>query len=119
MQVSLVGARYPHSNVRLILSKLDDVIPADSIKKLMARFMGEDGEADAGTVHERMFRTILRDFIGYELRDGQCLCDVHNQGGGSPMHRGLVRGRKKREKGWIYTSCPCPMADDRAEKLRE
>ena len=67
--VSLVGARYPHSNVRLILSKLDDVIPADSIKKLMARFMGEDGEADAGTVHERMFRTILRDFIGYELRD--------------------------------------------------
>ena len=71
LYVSLVGARYPHSNVRLILSKLDDVIPADSIKKLMARFMGEDGEADAGTVHERMFRTILRDFIGYELRDGQ------------------------------------------------
>ena len=69
--VTLVGARYPHSNVRLILNKLDDVIPADSIKKLMARFMGEDGEADAGTVHERMFRTILRDFIGYELRDGQ------------------------------------------------
>ena len=57
--------------MRLILNKLDDVIPADSIKKLMARFMDEDGEADAGTVHERMFRTILRDFIGYELRDRQ------------------------------------------------
>ena len=59
--------------MRLILNKLDDVIPADSIKKLMARFMDEDGEADAGTVHERMFRTILRDFIGYELRDADRL----------------------------------------------
>ena len=80
--ISLVGARYPHSNVRLILNKLDEVISADSVKKLMARLMGEDGEADAGTVHERMFRTILRDFIGYELRGGQAYMMSTLSGGG-------------------------------------
>ena len=67
------GARYPHSNVRLILNKLDGVISAESIKKLMARFMAEDSEADAGTIHERMFRTILREFIGYELSEHELI----------------------------------------------
>ena len=46
------------------MDKLDAVISAEALKTLTARFMGEDCEADAGTIHERMFRTILRDFIG-------------------------------------------------------
>ena len=65
--------RYPHSNVRLILNKLDEVISTESVKTLMARFMAEDSEADAGTIHERMFRTILREFIGYELSEHELI----------------------------------------------
>ena len=56
--------RHPHSNLRLILAKLDAVVSAEALKTLTARFMEEDCEADAGTIHERMFRTILREFIG-------------------------------------------------------
>ena len=71
--VNTFGFRYPHSNVRLILNKLNDVISAETVKTLMARFMAEDCEADAGTIHERMFRTILREFIGYELSEHELI----------------------------------------------
>ncbi len=65
--------QYPHSNIRLVLEKLDKTISKAQVKTLMSRFMEEDQSLDEGRIAERMFRIILRDFIGFELSEHEII----------------------------------------------
>jgi Ca2+-binding EF-hand superfamily protein len=58
--------------MRLILTKLDDVISEEQVKSLMSEFMAEDHN-DVGYIQERMFRSIARGYIGLELSEHEII----------------------------------------------
>ncbi len=64
--------RFPHSNIRLVMSSLDSLLSAEDVKAMMAVLMERDPE-DTGLVSEADFRKVLRDFVGFRLSEHQTI----------------------------------------------
>ncbi|XP_059082013.1 EF-hand domain-containing family member C2-like isoform X1 [Tigriopus californicus] len=69
--------KYPHSNIRLILEKLDGLLDASQVKHMMAKFMDSD-PTDRGIVLEQSFRSILNQFIPNNLSEHEIITLVRH-----------------------------------------
>ena len=63
--------QFSHSNIRAVINKVA-VRVGDQFKTLMARFMRDD-PADTGNVSESVFRTVLDEFVGFDLSEHEVI----------------------------------------------
>ena len=64
--------QFSHSNIRAVTNKVAAKVGGDQFKSLMARFMRDD-PADTGNVSESVFRTILDEFVGFDLSEHEVI----------------------------------------------
>ena len=63
--------QFSHSNIRAVINKVA-VKVGDQFKTVMARFMRDD-PTDTGTVSESVFRTVLDEFVGFDLSEHEVI----------------------------------------------
>ena len=63
--------QFAHSNIRVVLNKVAAKV-GEMFKQLMARFMRDD-PSDIGHVRESVFRSILDEFVGFDLSEHELI----------------------------------------------
>ena len=63
--------QFSHSNIRVVLNKVAAKVGGE-FKQMMARFMKDDPN-DIGTVPESVFRSVLDQFVGFDLSEHEII----------------------------------------------